>query len=46
MQMTNRKAAWYSQVLRATASLQYSALMLYLFQNVAPTSYLSQDIRV
>ena len=41
-----RKAAWYSQVLRATASLQYSALMLHLFQNVAATSYLSQGIPV
>ena len=33
-------------LLRATASLQYSALMLHLFQNVAAASYLSQDIPV
>ena len=46
MQMTTKKAAWYSQVLRATAFLQYSVLMLHLFENVAATSYLSQDTPV
>ena len=44
--MTTWKAAWYSQVLRATSSFQYSAIMLLLFQNVAALSYLSQDIPV
>ena len=46
MQMTTYKTARYSQVLRATASFQYSALILLLFQNVAAVSYLSQDIPV
>ena len=43
---TTLKAAWYSQVLRTTATFQYSALILLLFQNVAAVSYLSQDIPV
>ena len=46
MQMTTQKAAWCSQVLRATASFQYSELILLFFQNVAAVSYLSQDIPV
>lgn len=43
---TTQKAAWYSQVSRATTSFQYSALILILFQNLAAVSYLSQDIPV
>ena len=42
MQVTIQKAAWYSQVLRATASFRYSTLILLLFQNVAAVSYLSK----